>query len=73
MWSVAKTYADDTMTRTTAKNKEELISRMEEDATNILKFMASNGLIANTNKTSLVILNLKKRDNHVTLKISTSF
>ena len=32
-WSVAKTYADDMMTRTTAKSKEELISRMEEDAT----------------------------------------
>ena len=61
-WSVAKTYADDTMTRTTAKNKEELIRRMEEDACNILKYMASNGLIANANKTSLVILNLKKKD-----------
>ena len=61
-WSIAKTYADDTMTCTSAKTKEELIIRMEEDANNILSYMASNGLIANASKTSLVILNLKKKD-----------
>ena len=32
---------------------------LEEDAANVLQYMASNGLIANASKTSLVILNLK--------------
>ena len=41
---------------TSAKTKEELIIRMEEDANNILSYMALNGLIANASKTSLVIL-----------------
>ena len=35
---------------------------MEEDAASLLSFMASNGLIANADKTSLVILNQKKKD-----------
>ena len=58
-WSSAKTYADDTTTTTTAKNLEELIKRMEEDAASVLSFMASNGLVANANKTSFLILNQK--------------
>ena len=61
-WSSAKTYADDTTTHTSAKNKEELIRRMEEDEANLLSFMASNGLIANASKTSLVVLNLPKKE-----------
>ena len=32
---------------------------LEKDAENVLQYMASNGLIANASKTSLVILNLK--------------
>ena len=32
---------------------------MEEDAANVLSFMASNGLVANANKTSFLILNQK--------------
>ena len=34
---------------------------MEEDAINILKYMASNGLVANPKKTTLLFLNLKKK------------
>ena len=60
-WSVAKTYADDTTTRTSAKNIQEMIKRMEEDAANVLAYMASNGLVANASKTSLVILNMDKK------------
>ena len=59
-WSVAKTYADDTTTRTSAKNIKEMIKRMEEDAENVLAYKASNGLVANASKTSLVILNMDK-------------
>ena len=36
--------------------------KLEEDAANVLKYMASNGLVANANKTSLIILNLKNSD-----------
>ena len=50
------------MTRTTAKNKAELISRMEEDASSILRYMASNCLMGNASKTYLVVLNLKKEN-----------
>ena len=42
-WSVAKTYADDTTTRTSAKNIYEMIKRLEEDSANVLAYMASNG------------------------------
>ena len=37
-----------------------MIRRMEEDAENVLACMASNGLVANAGKTSLVILNMDK-------------
>ena len=36
---------------------------LKEDAANVLSFMASNGLIANAQKTSLVILNNKTKKN----------
>ena len=49
-WSSAKTYTDDTTTGTSAKTIKELNWRMEEDASSVLIFMASNGLIANANK-----------------------
>ena len=40
---------------------------LEEDADAILKFMASNGLVANQNKTVFMLLNLKKKkpDDHL--------
>ena len=37
-WSVAKTYADDTTTRTSAKNIKEMMWKMEEDAANVLAY-----------------------------------
>ena len=49
-------------TRTSAKTLEELIMKMEEDASNVLSFMASNGLVANASRTSFVVLNLCKSD-----------
>ena len=47
------------LTTTSAKIMEEMTMHLEEDAANVLRYMASNGLIANASKTSLVILNLK--------------
>ena len=46
-----------TTTETSSKYVDEVIKRLEEDAMNMLKFMASNGLFANPNKTSVVLLN----------------
>ena len=45
---------------TSAKNIYEMIKRLEEDSANVLAYMASNGLVANATKTSLVILNMDK-------------
>ena len=38
-----------------------MIKRLEEDSANVLAYMASNGLVANASKTSLVILNMDKK------------
>ena len=50
-------YADDTTTDNKGKNVAEIKSRLEEDAGNVLAFMASNGLIANQAKTEFLLLN----------------
>ena len=44
---------------------EVVLKKMEEDAKNVLQFMASNGLVANPKKTSLIILNQKVRKDEV--------
>ena len=50
------TYADDTSTDTSSKNIEEVLQRMEKDADGILRYMASNGLVANPQKTVFMML-----------------
>ena len=46
---------------------------LEEDALNVLKFMASNGLIANPAKTALLFLNNKTEEKEVqTIKIGNT-
>jgi hypothetical protein len=57
--SEATTYADDTGTYSSGQNIEEVVPKLEHDAEEVLKFMASNGLIANALKTTLIILNNK--------------
>ena len=42
---------------------------MEEDAINVLRFMASNGLVANPKKTTFIILNRKANLDPITIKI----
>ena len=50
------TFADDTSSSISAKNLEILLKLLEEDAQNVLNFMASNGLVANPKKTALIFL-----------------
>ena len=44
-------FADDTETDFSSKNKAEIKLSLEEDAVQVLNFMASNGLVANQSKT----------------------
>jgi hypothetical protein len=50
------TYADDTSTDTSSRNVSEVIQCLEEDAEKILQYMASNGLVANPEKTVFMLL-----------------
>ena len=56
-------YADDTTTDNKSKCIVEIKTRLEEDAKNVLDFMASNGLIANQAKTEFLLLNDKGDSN----------
>ena len=53
-------FADDTTTDNKSKCKKAIKDRLEEDAVNILNFMASKGLVANKTKTEFLVLNEKK-------------
>ena len=53
----AFTYADDTSSSVSGKDLDEIIKKMEIDTVIVLKFMASNGLVANPKKTTLLYLN----------------
>ena len=69
--SSAPTYADDTSTATYGKTAQETMEKMEEDAQQVLQYMASNGLVANAKKTSFLLLNSKQTGQDVTLKIGS--
>ena len=58
-WSVIITYADDTSTSVSGASLSEVISKLEEDACSVLRYMASNGLVANATKTTFLIINSK--------------
>ena len=60
---------NDSASKTTGKTAEETIEKMEEDAQLVLKFMASNGLVANAKKTSFLLLNYKQKDSELSIKI----
>jgi hypothetical protein len=55
--SSAQTYAENTSSSVKDKRIEEVVRKLEEDAINVMKFTASNGLVANPSKTTLLILN----------------
>ena len=44
---------------------------MEEDAFQVLKYMASNGLVANAKKTAFLLLNSKQAGDEAVVKIGT--
>ena len=67
--STAPTYADDTSTGTSGTTVQDTLKKMEEDAHQVLKYMASNGLVANPNKTSFLMLNCKQSGPKLRLKI----
>ena len=53
------TYADDRSTSNKAKTLALLAKMLEEEAVQVLKFMASNGLVTNATKTALLLLNMQ--------------
>ena len=57
--SSAFTYADDSSSSVKDKTIDGVIHKLEEDAQNFFKFMASNGLVANPSRPTLIILNFK--------------
>jgi hypothetical protein len=69
--STAPTYADDTTTGTSGTTLDETIKKLEEDAGLVLKYMASNGLVANPKKTSFLLLNCKQADPGITVRIGS--
>ena len=69
--SSASTYADDTETSVTGQDIKTIITQLEEDAERVLKFMASNGLVANPKKTSLLFINLKNTQVPIQIKVGT--
>ena len=52
-------FADDTTTSVKNKNMEKVRKGLEEDAHNVLCFMASNGLVANHSKTEFLVIKYK--------------
>jgi hypothetical protein len=69
-YAKAITYADDTSTSLSSRCLARVIAKLETDAINVLKFMASNGLVANPKKTVFMLLILKNQSNtRISIKI----
>ena len=49
-------YADDTSSSICDEDLSEILRKLEIDADRILRFMASNGLVANPSKTTFMVL-----------------
>lgn len=54
-------YADDTSICVSSDTLEGLTIKLEEDAQSVLEYMASNGLVANDNKTALLVYRKGKK------------
>ena len=67
--STAPTYADDTMTGTSSKNLVSMVKNLEEDANLVLKYMASNGLVANAKKTAFLVVNGRQVPHDLSVQI----
>ena len=57
-YAISLTYAD-TSTSVSGKSIEDVLRKLQIDAKNVLKFMASNGLFANPSKTTFIVINDK--------------
>jgi hypothetical protein len=57
--SSALTNADDTSSIVTGNTMNEVKEKLETDANWVLRFMASNGLVTNPAKITLMVLNYK--------------
>ena len=55
-YASAIAYADDTSISISAKRVVKLLSKLEKYAMNVVRYMASNGLVANPKKTAFIIL-----------------
>ena len=55
-------FTDDTTTYTISKEARQIKDNLEEDANQVIKFMASYGLIANEAKTEFLLLNEEQKD-----------
>jgi hypothetical protein len=55
-------YTDDTSSSCNDVDIKVVMTKLEEDAEEILKFMASNGLVANPTKTNFIVLNNKEKE-----------
>ena len=62
-------YADDTSSSCSDKELAKVLSVLELDARTILSYMASNGLVANPNKTVFMLINNKSKPDTEKVKI----
>ena len=69
--AVATTYADDTQTTVTGMSIEEVKVKLECDAKNVLRFMASNVLVANPTKTSFMLINSQIKSSDIKIGDTT--
>ena len=65
----APTYADDTTSGTSSNSLDVMVKNLEEDSNLVLRYMASNGLVANPRKTAFLIVNGKQVDPKLTVEI----
>ena len=66
-------YADDTTTSCKGKDTKKIIEDLESEAQEVFHFMASDGLVANAQKTVFMMLNnpAKENDSKLSIKIGT--
>ena len=62
------TYADDTSTDSSSKIVKEVLKNLENNAERVLKYMASNGLVANPTKTVFMMIG-EKEDANMKVKV----
>ena len=68
MYSVT-TYADDTGSIVSDVAIDTVFKKLEEDAINILTFMALNGIMANSKKTTLMIMGSHQNSDLITINV----